>query len=91
LAVGNLARTPIWQAALPDGMPQLKPWHSNRSSCVWWLRKTAILRQRDNAVCARLLCRPTEHGQTQSTNLRAEEPWDLIAEDFCKLAHQVGV
>src|SRR5262245_12078267 len=34
--------------------------------------------------------RRTEHGPTQTTNLRAERPWDVVAEDFVDLAAKLG-
>ena len=34
--------------------------------------------------------RPTEHGPGQTTDLRAEHEWDLVAEDFIDLANQMG-
>ena len=34
--------------------------------------------------------RPTEYGPGQTTDLRAEHEWDLVAEDFIDLANQMG-
>jgi 2-haloacid dehalogenase len=35
--------------------------------------------------------RPTEHGTTQTTDLKAEADWDIVAQDFCDLAARVGL
>jgi len=34
--------------------------------------------------------RPTEHGPNQATDLKPEEPWDVVAKDFQDLAGQLG-
>ncbi|ANN79377.1 haloacid dehalogenase type II [Bordetella flabilis] len=34
--------------------------------------------------------RPTEHGPTQTSNLRAEQDWDYVARDMNDLASQLG-
>jgi 2-haloacid dehalogenase len=34
--------------------------------------------------------RPTEHGSNQTTGLRAEEDWDVVANDFVALAEKAG-
>jgi 2-haloacid dehalogenase len=34
--------------------------------------------------------RPAEYGPGQATDLRPEEPWDLVAADFVDLAEQLG-
>jgi 2-haloacid dehalogenase len=34
--------------------------------------------------------RPNEHGRDQSTDLRPEQDWDLVAEDFNDLATKLG-
>lgn len=34
--------------------------------------------------------RPTEYGPGQTTDLRPEADWDVVAVDFCDLARQVG-
>lgn len=34
--------------------------------------------------------RPTEHGPGQTTNLKAEQDWDVIAKDFQDMATQLG-
>ena len=34
--------------------------------------------------------RPTEHGPAQTTDLAAEEPWDVVAHDFNELADALG-
>jgi 2-haloacid dehalogenase len=34
--------------------------------------------------------RPTEHGPNQTTDLSAEQDWDVIAADFIDLAEKVG-
>jgi len=34
--------------------------------------------------------RPTEHGPTQTTDLRAERPWDVVASSFEDLADKLG-
>jgi 2-haloacid dehalogenase len=36
------------------------------------------------------VCRPTEHGPKQTTDLRAEKEWDVVATDFQDLARQLG-
>src|SRR5271169_3628315 len=36
------------------------------------------------------VARPTEHGPGQTTDLKAEEDWDVIARDFNDLADKVG-
>jgi 2-haloacid dehalogenase len=36
------------------------------------------------------VARPTEHGPGQTTDLKAEEDWDVIAHDFNDLADKVG-
>jgi len=36
------------------------------------------------------VARPTEHGPGQTTDLKAEEDWDVIARDFNELADKVG-
>jgi len=33
--------------------------------------------------------RPTEHGAGQTTDLRAEQPWDVVAQDFLDLAQRL--
>lgn len=35
--------------------------------------------------------RPTEHGPEQTTDLQAEQPWDMVAGDFNDLATQLGL
>ncbi len=35
--------------------------------------------------------RPTEHGPTQTTDLRPEQDWDVTAGDFVELAQRLGV
>ena len=34
--------------------------------------------------------RPTEHGPAQTTDLSADGPWDIVAENFLKLADAMG-
>jgi 2-haloacid dehalogenase len=34
--------------------------------------------------------RPTEHGPGQATDLKAEDPWDVVARDFQDLAEKLG-
>ena len=34
--------------------------------------------------------RPTEHGPAQTTDLRAEQDWDVIADDLIDLARRLG-
>lgn len=34
--------------------------------------------------------RPTEHGPGQTTDLAAEDPWDVVAQDFQDLARRLG-
>ncbi len=34
--------------------------------------------------------RPTEHGGAQTTDLTAEDPWDVVAQDFQDLAQRLG-
>src|ERR1700730_6965778 len=34
--------------------------------------------------------RPMEHGEGQTSDLHAEQPWDIIAEDFSELADRLG-
>ncbi|HEX3247767.1 MAG TPA: haloacid dehalogenase type II, partial [Chloroflexota bacterium] len=34
--------------------------------------------------------RPTEHGPGQTTDLNAEEEWDVVAENFVDLAAKLG-
>jgi 2-haloacid dehalogenase len=34
--------------------------------------------------------RPTEHGPTKTTDLRAERPWDVVASSFVDLADKLG-
>ena len=36
------------------------------------------------------VCRRTEYGPNQSTDLAAEHEFDIVAEDFCDLADQLG-
>ena len=36
------------------------------------------------------VARPTEYGPTQSTNLKAEHDWDVVATDFLDLAQRLG-
>lgn len=36
------------------------------------------------------VCRPTEYGPTQSTDLAAEEDWDIVADDFVDLSHKLA-
>ena len=36
------------------------------------------------------VARPTEHGPGQTTDLKAEEDWDVVARDFNDLADKVG-
>jgi 2-haloacid dehalogenase len=35
--------------------------------------------------------RPTEHGPEQTTDLGAEQDWDVVADDFLALAEQLGL
>jgi 2-haloacid dehalogenase len=35
--------------------------------------------------------RPAEHGPGQKTDTKAEDPWDVVANDFQDLAHKLGV
>ena len=35
------------------------------------------------------VCRPTEHGPAQSTDLRPQQDWDAVADDFGALADQL--
>ena len=37
------------------------------------------------------VARPTEHGPNQTTNLRPEREWDLVASDFIALAEQLAL
>jgi 2-haloacid dehalogenase len=34
--------------------------------------------------------RPTEHGPNQKTDVRAEEDWDIVVENFDELANELG-
>jgi 2-haloacid dehalogenase len=34
--------------------------------------------------------RPTEHGPAQTSDLRPESDWDVVAADVIDLAHQIG-
>jgi 2-haloacid dehalogenase len=36
------------------------------------------------------VARPTEHGRAQTTDLRAEHPFDVVARDFVDLAEKLG-
>ena len=36
------------------------------------------------------VCRPEEYGPSQSTDLEAEDDYDLIADDFINLAEQLN-
>jgi 2-haloacid dehalogenase len=42
-------------------------------------------------LCTAFVPRPTEHGPSQTTDLRAEQDWDVVAEDFGGLAKALGV
>lgn len=51
----------------------------------------------DDLVAARatgmktaFVCRPSEHGVAQTTDLHAKEKWDVIADDFHALADKLG-
>jgi len=35
------------------------------------------------------VCRPSEHGAAQTTDLHAKEKWDVIADDFHELADKL--
>jgi len=41
-------------------------------------------------MCTAFVARPTEHGPGQTTDLEAEEKWDVVAEDFEELAWLLG-
>ena len=41
---------------------------------------------RDAGMRTAFVARPTEHGAHQSSDLMADEPWDVIVTDFCELA-----
>jgi 2-haloacid dehalogenase len=52
----------------------------------------------DDLVAARaagmktaFVCRPTEHGVGQTTNLHAEQDWEFVAQDFNNLADKLGL
>ena len=52
----------------------------------------------DDLVAARaaglktaFVCRPTEHGIGQTKDLRAEQDWEFIAQDFNDLADKLGL
>jgi 2-haloacid dehalogenase len=34
--------------------------------------------------------RPQEHGSQQTKDLKAEEDWDYVVEDFIRLAERLG-
>ena|SRR3712207_1002435 len=45
---------------------------------------------RKSGLATAFVTRPTEHGPDQATDLRAEDPWDVVARDFQDLAQKLG-
>lgn len=45
---------------------------------------------RQCGLATAFVLRPTEHGPNQTTDLKPEEPWDVVAKDFQDLAQQLG-
>ncbi|MGA0024165.1 MAG: HAD-IA family hydrolase, partial [Burkholderiales bacterium] len=45
---------------------------------------------RSHGMRTGFVLRPTEYGPAQQTNLKAAEPWDVIAKDFGELATALG-
>ncbi|MBV1798100.1 haloacid dehalogenase type II [Siccirubricoccus sp. G192] len=45
---------------------------------------------RSCGLATAFVTRPTEHGPSQATDLRAEDPWDIVARDFQDLAEKLG-
>lgn len=49
-----------------------------------------LMAARQTGMKTAFVCRPTEHGPRQTTDLSAESDWDICAESFVDLAGQMG-
>ncbi|HKA41369.1 MAG TPA: HAD hydrolase-like protein, partial [Burkholderiales bacterium] len=45
---------------------------------------------RSHGMRTAFVARPTEYGPNQTTDLKAESDWDIVARDFGKLASALG-
>ena len=67
----------------------------NRSSvpgelCLVAAHNGDLRAARKCGLATAFVTRPTEHGPGQATDLKAEDPWDVVARDFQDLAEKLG-